>query len=47
MYIYTYVHMYIPTAESGLSKQLLGNFQVENSCDHKQLVHVKKDFLER
>ena len=21
-------------AESGLSKQLLGNFQTENSCDH-------------
>ena len=22
-------------AESGLSKQLLGNFQTENLCDHK------------
>ena len=24
-----------PEAESGMSKQLLGNFQTENSCDHK------------
>ena len=26
-----------PKAESGLSKQLLNNFQAENSCDCKQL----------
>ena len=24
-----------PEAESGLSKQLLGNFQTENSCNQK------------
>ena len=26
-----------PEAKSGLSKQLLGTFQAENSSDHKQL----------
>ena len=26
-----------PEADSGLSKQLLGNFQTENSCNHKYL----------
>ena len=29
--------MLIPKAESGLSKQLLGNFQDDNSHDHKQV----------
>ena len=33
-------------AESELSKQLLGNFQTESSCDHKQLeAKVKVDLL--
>ena len=25
-----------PEAECGLSKQLIANFQTENSCDHNQ-----------
>ena len=29
-----------PEDESGLSKQLLGNFQTEKSCDHKYFLLV-------
>ena len=29
--------MHTPKAESRLSKQLLSNFQADNSCDHKQV----------
>ena len=36
--------MHIPKAESGLSKQLLSNFQADNSCDRK-LVEAKTKML--
>ena len=36
--------MHIPKAESGLSKQLLSNFQADNSCDRK-LVEAKTKMM--
>ena len=32
-----------PKAESGLSNQLLSNFQAENSCDREQLEYEVKN----
>ena len=38
--------MHIPKVESGLSKQLLSNFQADNSCNRKQVeAEVKMELL--